>query len=123
MVEQARILVVEDEREMCDFLFLVLTAAGYEVGVAYDGAEALDKLAQGPFDLVLSDIRMPRVDGLELLQRVREANEKTAFILMTAYAQLEYALQAVLFEADDYLTKPVSREDVLGSVKKTLDAR
>jgi CheY-like chemotaxis protein len=123
MVEQARILVAEDETEMCDFLYYVLASAGYEVEVAYDGAEALDKLAQSPFDVVLSDIRMPDVDGLELLRRVRATNEKIAFILMTAYAQLGSALQAVRDEADDYLTKPVSREDVLGAVERALAAR
>ena len=77
MSAKARILVVDDERGMCEFLRFLLQEEGYQVDVAHSGVQALDKVREDKFHLILADIKMPGLDGLEMLRQLREADEET----------------------------------------------
>jgi len=124
MEERARILVVDDEVGMCDFLRYLLEGEGYEVDDANSAAESLDKLAQNAYDLVLADIKMPGMDGLEMLRQIKEVDESTVVIVMTGYSSLETAIKAIKYNAHNYLTKPFDDPDaVLAAVENGLAER
>ena len=124
MDEKARILVVDDEKGMCEFLHYLLEGEGYEVEEAHSGAEALDKIKGKSYQLVLADIKMPGIDGLEMLRRIREANDETVVFVMTGYSSLETAIKAIKYDASDYLTKPFDDPDaVLAAVERGLADR
>jgi DNA-binding NtrC family response regulator len=124
MEEKARILVVDDEKGMCEFLHYLLEGEGYEVAQAHSGIEALEKIKEEPFHLILADIKMPGIDGLEMLRRIREANQDTVVIVMTGYSSLETAIKAIKYDASDYLTKPFDDPDaVLAAVERGLADR
>lgn len=124
MADKARILVVDDEKGMCEFLHYLLEGEGYEVDVAHSGDQALAKVAETAFDLILADIKMPGIDGLEMLRHIREADEETVVIVMTGYSSLESAIKAIKYDASDYLTKPFDDPDaVLAAVERGLSAQ
>lgn len=124
MEPKARILVVDDEKGMCEFLHYLLEGEGYEVDEAHSGSEALDKIREQRFDLVLADIKMPGIDGLEMLRRMREVDENIVVIVMTAYSSLETAIKAIKYDASDYLTKPFDDpDDVLAAIERGLADR
>ena len=118
---KANILIVDDEKAIRDSLKMVINDEGYEAETASDGAEAFQKIKEGNYDIVVSDIKMPNMDGIELLQKVSETNPSTFFIIMTAYASVQTAIDALRKGAFDYLIKPVEFEDVLFRIKKLLD--
>jgi DNA-binding response OmpR family regulator len=115
-----RILVVDDDADTCALLQDVLSEEGYTVHSCWSGEEARDLFEQYPFDLVLADIKMPRVSGIELLQAVRDRCQETRVILMTAYASLDTAIQALRGDADDYLVKPFSLKELRQRVREAL---
>jgi DNA-binding NtrC family response regulator len=124
MADKARILVVDDEEGMCEFLHYLLEGEGYEVDVAHSGDQALTKVEEMAFDLILADIKMPGIDGLEMLRHIREADEETVVIVMTGYSSLESAIKAIKYDASDYLTKPFDDPDaVLAAVERGLSAQ
>ena len=124
MADKARILVVDDEEGMCEFLHYLLEGEGYEVDVAHSGDQALAKVEGTAFDLILADIKMPGIDGLEMLRHIREADEETVVIVMTGYSSLESAIKAIKYDASDYLTKPFDDPDaVLAAVERGLSAQ
>ena len=124
MADKARILVVDDEEGMCEFLHYLLEGEGYEVEVAHSGDQALTKVEETAFDLILADIKMPGIDGLEMLRHIREADEETVVIVMTGYSSLESAIKAIKYDASDYLTKPFDDPDaVLAAVERGLSAQ
>lgn len=121
MSEQVgRVLVVDDERAVRDAIGEALAAAGHEVTLARNADHALSKLAERAADVVLCDLRMPGVDGLALLERVRAEHPATAFLLMTAYASVETAVQALKSGAADYLLKPLVIDELLAKVEHLL---
>ena len=121
MEESARILVVDDEIGMCDFLRYLLEGEGYQVDDANSGIEALDKLRAGSYHLVLADIKMPGMDGLEMLRRIKELDPDTIVIVMTGYSSLETAIKAIKYDAHNYLSKPFDDPDaVLAAVENGL---
>jgi DNA-binding response OmpR family regulator len=115
-----RILVVDDDADTCALIVDVLTAEGYAVTALLNGEKARDALERERFDLILADIKMPRITGLDLLQYVRRMGLDTKFILMTAYASLETAIQALRGEAFDYLVKPFPLNDLRARVREAL---
>jgi two-component system, NtrC family, sensor kinase len=117
----SRILVVDDEERLCKSLESLLSKAGYEVETALDGKEALRLYAESYFDLVISDIRLPGMDGIELLQAIRKQNPDAMVILMTAYASLETALAAINMGAYDYLMKPIEFTQLKLATKRALE--
>jgi len=113
-----KILVVDDDRGLRKSLGLILTDAGYEIRVAEDGEEGLEKaLAEKP-DLILCDVRMPKKDGLAFLKEYREAGGNALVLVMTAYGSLDLAVEAMKAGAYDYLPKPFGADEVLLTVRK-----
>jgi len=116
-----RVLIVDDEPSMRDMLAIALDEEGYELAMAADGEEAAAKLQAEPFDLVISDIRMPGMDGMELLRWARAASPDTEVILITAHASTDSAIEAVRLGAYDYVTKPFDVAELKVSVHRALE--
>ncbi len=117
------ILVVDDEPAIRDLLFEGLKDSGFECSVAANGSEALEALRRRCFALVLSDIDMPGMDGVKLLQRVKEAHPDVEFVMITGVVDVEVALRAMRMGANDYLTKPFNLEEVRLTVERALEKR
>ncbi len=117
------ILVVDDEAASRESLVDVLTEEGYDITAAASGREALAMLESAEFDLVITDLRMPELDGIALLREVRKLCPQTLVILMTAYASVETAVEALRQGAHDYMIKPLVYEDVLAKVIRLLERR
>ncbi|MFC1769596.1 sigma-54-dependent transcriptional regulator [Nitrospirota bacterium] len=119
-MKQNRILVVDDEVDICRALEFLLIREGYEVETAENGEKALLKLKKKAFDLVISDLRMGGIDGIELLRKINEDAPATVFILMTAFASVENAVEAMKLGAADYIVKPFVNDEVILTVKRFL---
>ncbi len=117
---KARLLIVDDEEPQRLMLASLLGRAGYEVDAARDGSEALELLHASRYDLMLTDQRMPKIDGLELLERTRREHPDLPVVLMTAYGSVSTAVEAMKRGAADYLTKPFERDELLIVVQKVL---
>lgn len=115
-----RILVVDDEERMRQLLVMMLERAGYEAEEAADGSEALEKLRAEPFDLVISDIKMPGLDGNELLRTMKDDGILTPVVFITAFATVDSAVEAMKAGAVDYITKPFEEERILLSIQRSL---
>ena len=116
----AKILVADDELSMRQFLEILLKKEGHEVICAADGEEALSRFQAEPCDLLVSDIKMPKMDGLELLQKIKEHNPNMAVVMITAYASPEDAIAAMKAGAYDYLTKPFKLEEIKAVIRNAL---
>jgi DNA-binding NtrC family response regulator len=119
----ARILVVDDEEKIRAILSIILIGAGHQTAEAANGRLALDLLGQESFDLVISDMRMDEMDGLELLAAIRERELGCPVVFVTAYANLESAVEALRLGAADFLVKPFEEEAVLLAVERALGVR
>jgi len=117
------ILIVEDEQKMLRLLELNLAEEGYSTLAAQDAEAGLKLLRQEKIDLVLTDLKLPRMDGLEFLQAVKRSNAQTPVILMTAYGTVETAIEAMKAGASDYVLKPFSMEEIKLIIHKELDVR
>src|SRR5215216_3872128 len=117
-----RILVVDDEGSMREMLRIVLRRDGYDVKVAPDGRAALDILKREPFDLLLSDIRMPDLSGVEVLRAAKDLNRDIIAFMMTAYASTSTAVEAMRLGAVDYFTKPFNMDELRLKVRQHLEA-
>ena len=116
-----RILVVDDDRLIREMTRDALVPEGFRVAMANGGATALLRLEEdGPFDMVITDLSMREMDGLELLERIKREHPKTDVIVLTAYASLESALEAMRLGASDYLRKPVKAPEIVYGVKRSL---
>ena len=113
-----RVLIVDDEKNLRRLLTNMLTQEGYEVVTACDGEEALALLADQCFDVVLSDIRMPRLDGWGLLEALAERSRPPVVIMMSAYGDRDTALKAMKCGAYDYVSKPFTTDEVLLTLRK-----
>ncbi len=115
-----RLLIVDDEPGIRRTLKDLMTMQGYEVEDAENGAVALEKLESGHFDLVLSDIQMPKTDGMELLKASKASNPDLPFIMLTAYASIERAVEAIKIGAYDFVPKPPNLQHLLVTVGNAL---
>jgi two-component system response regulator PilR (NtrC family) len=120
---RGNILIAEDEEGVRDSLSAVLREEGYGVTATADGAAAVAALDSQEFDIVLTDLRMPGIDGLEVLQRVRQISPQTLVLIMTAHATIETAVEALRRGAQDYLLKPVLFEELLHKIDYLLQHR
>jgi DNA-binding NtrC family response regulator len=107
-----RVLVVDDEREVADMLVTMLTRLGYSADWAYSGQEALDKIRQEEFQVIITDVMMPGINGMEVLETVKKQKNKTVVVLITGYATIESGVEAIEKGAYDYLPKPFRSEDL-----------
>ncbi len=118
-----RILVVDDEESIREFLEIMLKKEGYEVTCAEDGAKARDLLTKKSFDLVISDLQMPNMTGIELLKYVKESYPELVFMMITAFGTTESAVEAMKMGAYDYLTKPFKIDEVRMNIQNALRAK
>lgn len=116
-----RILLADDDRSLRRVLQFKLEQNGYKVTAVKDGSAALVELRSAKFDLLLSDIKMPKMDGVELLERAKLQQPKLKVILITAHATVSQAVQAVKLGAFDYITKPFEDEELLVTIEKALE--
>ena len=123
MEADGRILVVDNEPGMREGCRWVLSAEGYEVDLAKDGLEGLDKLRDGGFAIALSDLKMPGMDGLDLVRAAQEAASDTVCIVITGYATLETAVEATKRGAYDFISKPFTPDELTCSVRRALERR
>src|SRR5512135_3644695 len=122
-VEAAKILVVDDERDICRALEFLLSREGYKVTTANSGQEALKKVESDDFDLVISDLKMEGVDGMQVLERSLALSPGLIVVIMTAFASVESAVEAMKKGASDYIVKPFINEDVKMTVRRLLEHR
>ncbi len=118
----ARVLVVEDEPNIAEFIRRGLTYKGYEVDVAHTGEEALDLAWERPVDLVILDLMLPGIDGIEVCRRLRAAGD-VAIIVLTARDKIDDKVEGLEAGADDYVTKPFAFEELLARVRAALRPR
>ncbi len=114
------VLVVDDEADVCRGITEFLEEQGYNAGAAVGGAEAVSRLEKARFDLIVSDIRMPGMDGMQLLRKVKQEWPATEVILMTAYGSKETAIEALRLGAYDYIEKPFDVEELLRATMNCL---
>jgi two-component system response regulator PilR (NtrC family) len=118
-----KVLVVDDEQGMREFLKMLLEKQGHRVITAADGCRALALVAEQPPDLVISDLRMPKMGGIDLLAGLRAQHPELPVILITAYASSDSTIQAMRLGADDYITKPFRIDEIRLVVEKALARR
>jgi len=123
MKKIGRIMVVDDEENIREVLSNYLESLGYEVITASDGQDALSKFEAGAFDLIVSDLLMPNIDGLELLRKVREKDRDVVFLMITGYPSIETAVEAIKKGAYDYITKPFHMEDVKIRIERSFEKK
>ena len=113
-----QILVIDDEENMRHFLKSLLAKEGYEVSLAADGLEGLQLLEEQIFDIILCDIRMPRMDGLEFLREIKKTAVDATIIIMSAYGTLDIAIEAMKLGAYDYISKPFKPDEIILTLRK-----
>lgn len=119
--EQHHILVVDDEESMREFLCILLQRDGYKVEAVGDGQQAIARLKDHSYDLIISDVKMPKLDGFGLLDFVKERSPSTAMIMITAFSTTEQAVDAMKNGAYDYITKPFKNEEIRLVVENALE--
>ena len=123
MTLKARVLVVDDEKSMRDLLSITLEKEGYDVQTAAGGEPAIEMLHRDPVDVVITDLRMPKVDGLQVLRAAKEISPDTTVIVITAVASTETAVEAMKLGAYDYLTKPFKLDEANLIVRNALERK
>jgi two-component system, OmpR family, response regulator MprA len=120
MAEQARILVVDDEPAVQNALFRALTLEHYDVANASDGLQALELLGRSPYEAIILDIAMPRMNGLDVCKRLRDGGDSTPVLMLTARGEVDDRVAGLDAGADDYLVKPFALRELLARVRALL---
>jgi DNA-binding NtrC family response regulator len=120
MPEKNKILVVDDEDALRTVLSGELVSEGYEVSTAADGDEAISNVQKENFDLVLLDIKMPRMNGFEVLKFIKEKYPKTKVVMLTGFADLKNAIESKKLGAEDFVSKPYDLVDLLTTIERVL---
>ncbi|HPS65360.1 MAG TPA: response regulator, partial [Ignavibacteria bacterium] len=123
MDRKNKILVVDDEKIVRESLFNWFEDEGYDVDTAFDAEDALKKFDEGKYDLMLLDMKMPGMSGLDLLLKIKEIDQACIVILITAFASVSTAIQALKQGAYDYITKPVDPDELNHLVKNALNQK
>jgi len=119
----AKVLVVDDQKNMCRTVAMLLRGAGYEVEEATDGPTAIDLGGKGAYDVVLTDLKLGAHDGMDVLRAIKESSPMTEVIVMTAFATIESAVEAMRIGAFDYIQKPFSEQELLVKTAKAAENR
>ena len=122
-MQKPSILVVDDEKDICMALNILLTKEGYAVKEAYNGEQALERIKQENFDIIMTDIKMEKMDGFEVLKQAQKISPETSVIMMTAFASVGSAVEAMRAGASDYITKPFINDEIRLTIKRILQGR
>ena len=117
VAQHARILIVDDEQDTCELLFRLLERAGFLAIVAHDGDTALEMIRRGMPDLVVSDVRTPGMDGMDLLIRAKQLDSNLPVIMITGWGGIDGAVEAVKHGAYDYLAKPLEGRQLVAKIQ------
>jgi len=120
-MKEKKALVIDDEQIVLDSVSKILTDENYEVDISLSGREGRDRAIQRPYDIVLTDIRMPDIGGMKVLRDIKRAKPSLPVVIITGYATVKSAVQAMKLGAADYLEKPFTPEQLLKSVASALD--
>lgn len=120
MADKSRVLVVDDEEALRTVLSTELKGEGYEVDTASDGDEAISIVQNKKFDLLLLDIKMPKVDGFEVLKFVKKGFPSVKVIMLTGFADLKNAIESKKLGAEDFVSKPYDLVDLLTTIERVL---
>jgi DNA-binding NtrC family response regulator len=120
MAKKRTILVVDDEDSLRTVLSSELINEGYDVRTAPDGDDAIQEMGKSPFDLVLLDIKMPRMNGFEVLKHIKEQHGTTKVVMLTGFADLKNAIESKKLGADDFVSKPYDLVDLLTTIERVL---
>lgn len=120
MPEKNKILVVDDEDALRTVLSGELVSEGYDVRTAADGDDAISSVQKETFDLVLLDIKMPRMNGFEVLKFIKEKHPKTKVVMLTGFADLKNAIESKKLGAEDFVSKPYDLVDLLTTIERVL---
>ncbi len=118
-----RILIVEDDEDIRDLLAETLSRWHYDPTTAKNGKEGLNQFRSQPFPLVITDIRMPIMNGLKMLKTIKKENPKTSIIVITAYPSVDSAVESLIKGADSYLIKPINLDDLQVKIIKSFEKR
>ena len=119
--KEARILVVDDEKQVADVLVDYLSNLGYQTVAAYSGYDALSKFKDGDFQLIITDLKMPEMDGMGLLEVVKGWDKRAMVIVITGYGTIESAVEAIKKGAYDFIPKPFKMEELEIIVNRALE--
>jgi DNA-binding NtrC family response regulator len=119
-VAPMRVLVVDDDREICDYMETFLAKDGLEVKTLSDPEKVADEVKNGGYHMVVLDLMMPKIDGVEVLQRIRKVDSDVAVVIFTGYPSLETAVQSMKLDAVDYLKKPFDPDDFREVVNRVM---
>jgi DNA-binding NtrC family response regulator len=122
-MQKANILVVDDEKDICMALNILLTKEGYAVKEAYNGEQALERVKKENFDIIMTDIKMEKMDGFEVLREAQKISPETSVIMMTAFASVGSAVEAMRAGAADYITKPFINDEIRLTIRKIIQSR
>jgi len=114
-----RVLVIDDENVICDACELVLTEKGHMVTLRNSGKTGLDAIREGTYDILLLDMKLPDMDGMEILKVVQEEKPELCTIVMTGYSSISNAVQAMRKGADNYLAKPFTEDELLQAIEES----
>ena len=123
MDKTIKVLVVDDEPKICHLIEELLKMEGYQVDVSFSGIEALQMIKKGNYEMLLTDLKMPGIDGLELIRKAKEEYPEIRAIMVTGYATVDTAVQSLRYGVDDYITKPFNIFELKKAVKQTLYIR
>ncbi len=123
MSETPRILIVDDEQPVCRSIASALEGQQGEIVTALSGEEALEKDQENPHDIIVADLMMPGISGMDLLKTVRERRPDTVFIMITGYPSIHTAVQAVKLGAFDYVTKPFTPDEIRSTISRALERK
>jgi DNA-binding NtrC family response regulator len=123
MSTNVRILVADDEEIMRDILSTLLSSESYRVDLAETGAQALEMIQENDYGVVLLDLMMPDMDGLQVLEELKKTENSPAAVVLTAFASIEKAVKATKLGAFDFITKPFKNDELLLAVKNAMERR
>jgi DNA-binding NtrC family response regulator len=123
MMELLRVLVIDDESFICDACELVLSEQGHTVTLRNNGKAGLDAIREGTYDILLLDMKLPDIDGMDILKIVQEEKPGLCTIVMTGYSSISNAVQAMRQGADNYLAKPFTEDELVQAIEESYASR
>ncbi len=120
---KTRILIVDDEEKFADYLNKRLVNRGFDVSVAFSGEEAIEKIKEANFDVVILDVLMPGIDGIEALRAIKNLKPLTEVIMLTGHASVESGVEGMKLGAYDYLMKPCDTDELVSKINKAYERK